>query len=149
MESSQPSYQIEATINVCTEEILRFSNRPTFHSRDPHEFLDGCLDTVAHESISGKRQAIAYCKQHKIRYTLKPSLIKYKLGNGLSFSQGTKLIRILAPNDLFSKIKVIVVSTDVPLLHGLDVSSNEKLEANNVQNEQQAAHHGWSRPLTR
>ncbi len=58
-------------------------------------------------------------------------------------------IRIPTPNCSFLKIKVNVVPADVPLLLGLDVLDNEKLVANNVQNELQATHHDWSMPLIR
>ena len=58
-------------------------------------------------------------------------------------------IRIPILNHSFLKIIVNVVPADFPLLLGLDVLDNEKIVANNFQNELQAAHHGWSMPLTR
>ncbi len=118
-------------------------------SRDIYAFQGACLDTGAQQSVIVVRQALAYCKQHKIRYTLKPSLTKFKFGDGEFSSLGTMQIRILTPNNLFLKIKVNVVPADASLLLGLDVLDNEKLVANNVQNELQAAHNGWSMPLNR
>ncbi len=53
------------------------------------------------------------------------------------------------PNYSFLKTKVNVVPADVPLLLGLYVLDSEKLVANNVQNEPQSAHYGWSMPVTR
>ncbi len=51
-------------------------------------------------------------------------------------------IRIPTPNYPFLKIKVDAVPADVPSHLGIDVLENDKLVANNVQNELQAAHHG-------
>ena len=96
-----------------------------------------------------KRQALAYCKQHNIRYTLKPLLTKFKFGDALFPSLGSVQIRIPTPNHSSLKIKVNVVLADVPLLLDLDVLDNEKLVASNVPNELQASHYGWSMTLLR
>ena len=56
--------------------------------------------------------------------------------------------RIPTPSWSPSRIKVKVLPADIPLLLGLNVLDNEKLVANNVLNELQVKHHGWSMPLT-
>ena len=149
MESSQSPYEVDVIIKTCTEEIFRSSNGTKFLSRDLCAFQGACIDTGAQKSAIRKQQALAYCKQHNIRYTLKPSSTKFKLCNGVFSSLGTMQIRIPTLNHSFLKIKVNVAPADVLLLLGLDVLENEKLMANNVQNELQATNHGWSMPLTR
>ncbi len=145
MESSQSPDEVETIINICTYEIWRSSYGKTFLSRDPCASQGACLDT----DVIGKRQVLAYCKQHNIRYTIQLSLTKFKFGDGVFSSLGTMQIRIPTTNYSFLKIKLNVVPADVSLLLDLDVLVNEKLVANNVQNDQQAAHHGWSMSLTR
>ena len=111
-------------------------------SRNNSAFQGACLDTGAQQSVIGKRQALACCKQQNIGYALKPSLTIFKFGDGVFSSLGTMQIRIPTPNYPFLKIKVDAVPADVPSHLGIDVLENDKLVANNVQNELQAAHHG-------
>ncbi len=118
-------------------------------SRDVYDFQGACLDTSAQQSVIVIRRALAYYKQHNVRYTLKPSLTKFKFGDGVFSLVGTIQIRIPTLSYSFFKIKVNVIPADVPLLLGLDVSDNEELVANNVQNELQGTHYGWSMSLTR
>ncbi len=108
-----------------------------------------CLDAGAQKSVIGKRQALAYCKQHNICYTHKPSLSNFKFGDGVFSSLGTLQIKIPNPNYSCLKIKVNLIPAVVPLLLGLDVLDNKKLLANNVQNEVKATNHGRSMPFTR
>ena len=118
-------------------------------SRDIFDFQGACLDNGAQQSVIGKRQSLAYCKQHNGRYRLKPSLTKFKFGDVVFSLVRTIQIRIPRPSYSCFKIKVNVIPTDVPLLFGLDVLNNEELVANNVQNELQGTHYGWSMSLTR
>ncbi len=100
------------------------------------------------ENVIGKRQALAYCKQYNIRYTLKPTISKFKFSDGVFSSLGTMQIRISTPNNSLFKIKVNVIPANVPLILGLDVLDNEKLVVNSVQKEFQATNCGWSMSLT-
>ncbi len=76
--ASQSLYEVDATINICTEEIWRSSNGTTLLSCDPCAFQGAWRDSSAQQSVIGKQQALAYCKQHNIRYNLKPLLAKFK-----------------------------------------------------------------------
>ena len=58
-------------------------NRTTSLGRDLDAFPGAFQGTGAQQSVISKRQALAYFKQQTIRYTMKPSLTKFKLGNGI------------------------------------------------------------------
>ncbi len=126
MESTQSPFDIDETINLCTEEIYPSSSIATSLSHDVYAFQSACLDTGAQLSVISKRQVPAYCKQHNIRYTLKPLFTKFKLGDGVFLSIGTMQIRITTRNYSFLKIKLNVVLAEIPLLLDLDVLGNEK-----------------------
>ena len=53
--------EINAIINIYTEEIWRSSNETMFLSLYLHEFQGACLDT-------GTQKIVAYFKEYKIRY---------------------------------------------------------------------------------
>ncbi len=67
-ELSQSLYEVDRTINICTEKILRSSNGTTFFNRDPYDFQEACMDTGAQKSVIGKRKVLASCKQQNVRY---------------------------------------------------------------------------------
>ena len=56
--------KIDATINICTEEIWPSSGGTTFFSRDFYDFQGAFRGAGAQQSVIGKRKALAYSKEH-------------------------------------------------------------------------------------
>ncbi len=112
-------------------------------------FHGACVDTVAKQSLIGERQAKAYCKRQKFNSKLETSTTRFRFGDGSYPSLGSMEIGISIPNGSFLKIELDIVSSDVPLLLGLDVLDRESIVANNVTNEIQSPLSGWSMPLER
>ncbi len=98
LKSSKTLHEVDATFNLCTEEIWRSSNGTNSHSRDTYAFQVAYIDTGAQKSVIGKWQVLCYCNQHNIWYALKPLLTKFEFGDGVFSLLDIMQIRILTPN---------------------------------------------------
>lgn len=121
-----------------------------YHNQKPIREFDGaCVDTGAEQSVIGKSQAKAYCRQHKISFKLYPSSTTFKFGDGCYTSKGKLHIRIPTPTGSFIEANLDVVSANVPLLIGLDILDQHGIYPNNVKNLLCCPNLGWSMPLIR
>ena len=123
----------------CRKRIL-YSKRLRRH------FQGACLNTGAQKRVVGERQTIAFCERHNMRDKLEPSVTRFKFGDGTFPSLGKIEARIPTPNGSYLKIDMRVLSTDVHMLLGLDVLDRKSIVANNVHNELEAMHAGWTMP---
>jgi len=101
-------------INKSTKTIWKSSF--SHSNRLRRHFQGAAVDTGAQSSVTGKRQAIAYCKFHGIPFRLQPSAVNFKFGDGGFASEGTFGVRIPTPDGSFIRIQMNVVDADIPML---------------------------------
>lgn len=130
---------------IFLSEIWKTGRNTSSRSR----FHGGCIDTGAHKSVIGLKQAKAYCKHHNIPFKLKPSHRTYRFGDGAHSSVGSLEIRIPIPGNRFFNWIFDVLNADIPMLIGLDFLDEHNLVANNVKNSLISEMEGWSIPITR
>lgn len=109
-------------------------------------FRGGFIDTGAHKTVIGRKQAKAYCREYGVKMKLKRSSRRFLFGDRLQKNLGEMTLYLIADNGLIP-FKADVVSIDVPLLFGLDFMDKHKAVPNIVRNQFEAAR--WCVPITR
>lgn len=146
-----------------TKTRVKFGSRTSYCTRGPKKkrvyfggnvrnrkfgkkFHGGVIDTGAHKTVIGRKQAKAYCKEHGVTMKLKPSLRRFLFGDQLQKSLG-KMVLYLTTDRGPIPFEVDVVGIDIPLLFGLDFMDKHKAVPNIVRNQFEAAK--WCVPITR
>lgn len=110
--------------------------------------FDGvCMDSGAQVSVCGKRQALAYCKQMQIPFTVRPSSMRFRFGDMMDQSIGIMKFRFPCPHGGSIDIDIDIVDIDIPLLLGLLELRHHKLLVNYFTNTLENKSLLWTAPL--
>ena len=114
------------------------------------ELFDGiCIDNGAQRSVAGIVQTYAYTKATNHEWNPCKTNRYFRFGETVYQSLGEITIRIPVPNNVILQKTVDVISSDVPILFGLDFLDEQGLIPDNVNNTLVSVKHGWSLPLCR
>ena len=126
-------------VNATTTSLK--SNNTSFHV--------AVLDSGAQRSVIGILQAQMFCREARMNFKLLPSNVTYKFGDECYASRGQIHARIPTPLSSYIERYFDVVSSDIPMLIGLDILYRAAVVANNVNNQLECAREKWSLPITR
>jgi hypothetical protein len=149
--SSQPA---TATIEADSiEEVINFSTRSlhamVLRNRKKYCWNGACIDTGAQRNFIGLAQARAYRKFLGIPFALSISKRVFVFGVDKRSSLGILHMRLPTPNGRFIMLEVDVMTTNVPMLLGLDVLDKFGLCADTVHNALHCTAEDWNLPLVR
>ena len=88
--------------SVCDIWNTTYAGRTSGRMR--RQFHGACVDTGAQKSVIDNRQAKAYCRRHKLKFKLDPSITCFRFGDRSYPSLGSMMIRIPIPNGSFLSI---------------------------------------------
>lgn len=107
------------------------------------KFLGECLNIGEEKTLTGLKQALAYCYHTSGPFRTRKPSPPFKVGNHVYARLGTLETLIPIPGKAYSLCQVDVGSADIFFLIGLDFPDAEKLVADNVDNMLLSRIHNW------
>ena len=129
-----------------TKERRIYFGGTTQKPADDAKFRGGVIDTGAHKTVMGNKQAKAYCRKYGVKFKMKRSSRSFMFGNHIHKSLG-RMVMYLPTTNGPVPFEVDIVAIDVPLLFGLDFMDRHQAIPNIVRNQFEAE--SWSIPITR
>ena len=113
-------------------------------------FLCALVETGATSTVIGRDQAEAYCHHMHVRFTLLPSILTVRFGNGSQRSQGRIILHLPHPSrSAFFELQADVVPGALPLLMGLDFMDHYGIYRQTVKNKLRSKRQAARYPIAR
>lgn len=143
-ESYGPTPKATGRFNLITRRICSATTNPLNPNTYSLTLFDvACVDTGAQISVSGRRQAEAYCKAVNISLVLLTSKMNFKFGNVVSPIRCAMPFRFPSPDGGSLEMDIDIFDLDIPLSLGLRQLLLHMLLVNYLSNKMTCEQLDW------